>query len=85
MHSSLFKFALALNSALLFRKLLGPEFLLRISENFLCSILALTVETVLLLDALHMLIFFLGTLAYLESKLFLLIVRVFYNCISLII
>jgi hypothetical protein len=34
----LFKFALALNSALLFWKLLVFEFLLGISENFLCSL-----------------------------------------------
>jgi hypothetical protein len=54
MQSSLFKFTLALNSVLLFRKLLGSEFLLGISEKFLCSVFAHIVRTVLLLDVLHL-------------------------------
>jgi hypothetical protein len=72
---SLFKFTFALNSARLFWNLLC------ISENILCSMSALKLKIVLLLDPLQLLISFEGTLMYLEPKLFVLIV--FYNCNSL--
>jgi hypothetical protein len=74
MHCSLFKFALALNSDLLFWKLLVFKFLLRISENFLYSMSAILVKIVLLLDALQLIMLFAGTLTYLEANLFLLII-----------
>jgi hypothetical protein len=77
-----FTFTWALNSVFLFWKLLVFEFLLCTSEIF-CVVSALQARIVLLLDALHPLMLFVGTFTYLEPKLFLLIV--FYNDILLII
>jgi hypothetical protein len=54
-------FALVLNSVLPFLKLLVFEFLLGISENFLCKMSALEVKFVPLLDALQLvMLFFVG-------------------------
>jgi hypothetical protein len=83
MHSSLLKFTLILNPAFLFRKLVGSEFPLGMSENFLCSMFVLTVKTVLLLDVLHLLMLFVGASMYLEPQLFVLII--FHNLYLLII
>jgi hypothetical protein len=47
------------------------EFLLDKSENFPCSVSALLVKTVLQLDELQLLILFIGTLTYLEPRVFL--------------
>jgi hypothetical protein len=66
MHSSFFKFTLALNSDLLFWKLLFFAFLLGISETFVCSVSALRVKIALLLDVCHLLLLFSGTLTYVE-------------------
>jgi hypothetical protein len=75
---SLFCFSFALNTVILFWKLLVFEFLLYTSQNFLCSISALRVNnTVFLPDALQLLILFVGTLTYLEPTMLLLIT--FYN------
>jgi hypothetical protein len=73
----LFKFTLALNSALPFWKLLVSEFLLGISETLLRSTSAPQVKIVSLL------MLFVGTLTYVEPKLFFLII--FHNgpCIIL--
>jgi hypothetical protein len=49
---SLFQFTLVPNSVLLFWKLLLFEFLLGVSDKFLCSMSAVLLKTVLLLDAL---------------------------------
>jgi hypothetical protein len=49
------------------------------SGNFLCLISALVLQIVLLLDTLQLLMLFVRTLAYLEAKLFLLILH---NCSS---
>jgi hypothetical protein len=65
-----FRFTLVLNSPLLVSKLLVFEFMLGISETFLCSVPAAEVKFVLL-DELHPLVLFLGVLTYLEPKLFL--------------
>jgi hypothetical protein len=67
MHSVLFKFVLVLNYVLMFWKLLVFEFLLGISEIFLCSIFAL------LLDV-HRLPIFARTLTYLEPTTYSLII-----------
>jgi hypothetical protein len=77
MHCFLFKFTVALNSVLLFWKLLVFEFPLGISETLLCSMSAPQVKIVPLLHAYHPLMFFAGTLTYLEPKP--LSVIVFYN------
>jgi hypothetical protein len=74
---ALFKFTLAL------WKLLILEFLLGMSETFLCPVSAFQGKIVLLLDALQLLMLFVVTLAYLERKLFFLVI--FYNYTSLII
>jgi hypothetical protein len=74
MRCSLFKFTLCLNSALLFWKLLVLELLLDKSENFMCSLPAFLVKIVLLLDALQLLMLFVGTLICLEPKLLLLMI-----------
>jgi hypothetical protein len=71
---SFFKFTFAINSGILFWKLLLFKYLLSISENFPCSISALQVKTVLLLDALHLIMLFVGMMAYVEPKMFLLII-----------
>jgi hypothetical protein len=76
MHCFLFKFTLVLNSALLFWKLLVFESLLGISETYLCSISAPQVKIVPLLDALQLLMLFVGMLTYLGPKIFSII---FYN------
>jgi hypothetical protein len=68
----LFKFTLVLNSVL-FWKLLVFEFLLGVSETFLCMVSALQVKSVPVLDALHLLMF-VGMLMYLEPKLFFLFI-----------
>jgi hypothetical protein len=59
-------------------KLCHLQFMLVISETFLCSLSALQD----LLDTLQLLMLFIGTLMYLESKHFLLVM--FYNGIFLI-
>jgi hypothetical protein len=63
---SCLKFTAALNSALLFWKLLVFDFLFGISKTFLCSMSALLVKTILLLDALQILMF-LGTQLHLGT------------------
>jgi hypothetical protein len=73
MHWFLFKLTLILNSVHLFWKLVVFEFLLGVSVTFLCSLSALKVKIVPLQDALQLLMLFVGTLAYLEPKLFILI------------
>jgi hypothetical protein len=78
---SLFKFNLTVKSVLPFWKLLVFEFLLCISEKFLCTTFAVLEKTVLLLDALNMLMLSVET-TYLEPKLFLLMI--FYNLYFLI-
>jgi hypothetical protein len=77
MHCFLFEFTLVLTTDLLFSKLLVSEFLLSLAENFLCSMSAVLVKIVLLLDAPQLLMLFVGTLTYMKRKLFLVIV--FYN------
>jgi hypothetical protein len=52
LHSSLLKFILALNSLLLFRKLLVFMFLLGMSETFLYSMFASLAKVFFLVDAL---------------------------------
>jgi hypothetical protein len=69
--SSLFTFTLAVNSVL-FWKLLVFKFLLGMSENFVCSVSAVLL-TIILLDALQLLVLFVGTSVYLKVNLFLLI------------
>jgi hypothetical protein len=69
MHSSLFKFTLALNSEFLFWKLF--EFLMRMSENILFSMSQFLTKCVPVLDALQLLMLFAGTLTYLEINYFL--------------
>jgi hypothetical protein len=61
MHSSLLKFIVGLNFALLFWKLLVFGFLFDILETFLCLVSVLLVKIVLLLDALQRLMLFVGT------------------------
>jgi hypothetical protein len=56
MHYPVFKFTLVLNSVLLFWKLWLFEFLLGISESFLCSMAAFRVKIVPRLDELQLLI-----------------------------
>jgi hypothetical protein len=68
------KFTLALNSVLLFWKLLIFEFLLSMSENILDSMSALQVKIVLFLDVFQVLMLFVRVLMYLEPKLFHLII-----------
>jgi hypothetical protein len=81
MHSSSFKLTVALNSALLFWKPLVFEFLLGISGISLCSMSVCSPgKTVLLLDALQLLVLFAGTHVYLEEKLCLL--NILYNLCS---
>jgi hypothetical protein len=77
MHFFLLKSTLVLNSALLFWKLLVSEFLLGISETLYCSMSALHVKIVPLLDVHQLLMLFAGTLTYSESETFTLII--FYN------
>jgi hypothetical protein len=79
----LFKFALVLNSALLFWKLLVFGFLLGRSETLLCSMSAPHVKIVPLLDVHQLLMLSLGTLTYSEPRTFFLII--FYNVIIIII
>jgi hypothetical protein len=67
---SLFKFTLVLNSVRLFWKLLVFVSLLGISETFLCSMFALQLKTVLLLDVLQLLMLSAGTLVSLEIIMF---------------
>jgi hypothetical protein len=71
-----------LNYVLLFSKLLIFDFLLSIPETFLCSVSALQVKNILLLDAFQLLKF-VGTSTNIELKLFFLIV--FYSDTFLII
>jgi hypothetical protein len=68
---------------LLFWKLLLFEFLLCISENFLCTMSAFPVKIAPLLDVLQLLMFFVPTLTYLVSNMLVLII--FYNVTFLII
>lgn len=84
MYCSLFSVTLVLNSVL-FWKLHVFKFRLGISEILLCSIFALRVN-VILLDALHLGMLFVWTLAYLKNKMVLLIMLyngtlVIINCI----
>jgi hypothetical protein len=74
MHCSLFKFTLAVNSPRLFWKVLIFKFLPSTSETLLCSTLAPQVKIIPLLDAFQLLMLFAGTLTYLESELFFLII-----------
>jgi hypothetical protein len=77
MHSFLLKSTLVLNSVVPFWKLLVSEFLLGISETLHCSMSALRVKIVPLLDVHQLLILFAGTLTYSEPETFTLII--FYN------
>jgi hypothetical protein len=74
MHSFLQKYTVVLNSALPFWKLLVSEFLLGISETLHCSMSALQVKTVPLLDAHQLLMLFARRLMYSEPEMFTLIV-----------
>jgi hypothetical protein len=74
---SLFKFALVLNSVLSFCELLVFDFLLSTSKALLCLMSAPQVKIVLLIDALQLLMLFVGTLTHVEPKLFSL--SLFYN------
>jgi hypothetical protein len=77
MHSFLFKSTLVLNSALPFSKLLVSEFLHGISETLHCSMSALKVKIVPLLDVHQLIMVFARTLTYSEPETFTLIN--FYN------
>jgi hypothetical protein len=77
MHSFLFKFTFVLNSTLPFWKLLISEFLLGVSETLLCSMSALHVKIVPLLDVHQLLMLFACTLKYSGPMIFSLII--FYN------
>jgi hypothetical protein len=78
MHYFLFKFTSVLNSAFLVWKMLVFEFLLGMSENLLFSMSALQVQIVLFfLEELQLLMLIVGTVTYLEPKLFLL--TIFYS------
>jgi hypothetical protein len=70
------------NSALSFRKLMFLEFLLSVSQTFVRPMSALQEKIFLLLDALQLLMLFVSSLTYLESKRFLFII--FCNCTFLI-
>jgi hypothetical protein len=83
MQRSLFKFTLVVNSVLVFRELLVYEFLLGVSQTLLCSVSVHQVKFVLLLDALQLIMLFVGMLTYLERKRHLLII--FYTGTFLII
>jgi hypothetical protein len=72
MYSFLLKSTLVLNSALPFWKLLVSEFLLVISGTLHCSMSALQIQIVPLLDV-HQLPMFAGTLTYSEPETFTLI------------
>jgi hypothetical protein len=74
MRFSLFKFTLVLSSDRLFWKLLAFVSLLGTSETLFCSTFALQLKTVLLLDALQLLMLSAGTLISLEDKMFPLII-----------
>jgi hypothetical protein len=74
MHSFLLKSTVVLNSAILFWKLLVSEFLLGISETLQCSMSALQVKIVSLLDAHQPLMLFARTLTYSEPETFALII-----------
>jgi hypothetical protein len=77
MHSFLLKSTLILNSALPLWKFLVSEFLLGISETLHCSMSALQVKIVPLLDAHQLVMLFARTLTYAEPDMFILIN--FYN------
>jgi hypothetical protein len=69
------KFTLVTNSVLLFLVLLlFDEFLLGMSETSPCSVSPLHVNTILLLDAVQLLMLSLKVLTYFETKEFLLII-----------
>jgi hypothetical protein len=70
MHSFLLKSILVLNSALPFWKLLVSEFLLGISETLHCSMSALHVKILRLLDVHQLLILTAGTLPDPETYIF---------------
>jgi hypothetical protein len=74
MHSFFLMSIVVLNSALLFWKLLDSEFLLGISETLQCSMSALQVKIVSLLDAHQPQILFARTLTYSELETFALII-----------
>jgi hypothetical protein len=83
MLSFLLKFTLVSNCALLFWKLLVPEFLLGISETLHCSVSAPLVKIVPLLDVHQLLMLSAGTLTYLHPGTF--SSAIFYNIIVIII
>jgi hypothetical protein len=74
MHSFLLKSTLVSNSALPFWKMLVFEFLLGIWETLLCSMSALQIKIVPLLDVHQLLMLFAGTLTYSEPETFTLII-----------
>jgi hypothetical protein len=81
MHSFLFKFTLVLQSYPLFWKLLVSEFLLGTSETLLCSMSALQVKIVPLLDIHQLLMLSAGTLTYSQPGTFSSIIFVIsYHC-----
>lgn len=69
-YCSLFKFTFVLKSVLLFLKLFVIECLLGVSETFLCSVSALQVEIIPLIDALQMLMLFVQTWGMWNQKFF---------------
>jgi hypothetical protein len=74
MRSSLLTFSSSLNSVLVYLEIVGLRFPPRCIREFLCSMSAPLVRTVLLLDALQMLMFTVCTLTYFEPKSFLIII-----------
>jgi hypothetical protein len=82
MHSFLLMSTLVLNSVFPFCKLLVSEFLISISDTLLCSMSALQVKIVPLLDVHQLLMLSAGMLTYLEPETFTLII--FYNMLQLL-
>jgi uncharacterized protein (DUF486 family) len=78
MQFSLSKFTVVWNTALPFWKLSVFEFLLGISETFICSVSAVNLKTVLQ-DVHQLLMLSAGTLMYLKQKLFPLVIS-YNNC-----
>jgi hypothetical protein len=81
MLSFCFKFILVSNSALLFWKFFTSEFLLGISETFLCSLSAPRVKIVPLLDVHQLLTLSVRKLTYLDSGTFSFVI--YYNILKL--
>jgi hypothetical protein len=69
-HYSSLKFTLALNSDLMFWKMLVFESFCGISETVLRSMSTVLVKLVVLLNAFELLMLFIGEMTYLESNCF---------------